>query len=933
MKSLGIFFSTIIAAIILLAGCAKQTLVTKPYHNLTGRYNAYYNAQMRVMESFETLEKQYQDNYNKPLHLYPYIAVEDVNAVKQPLDEAITKCARNIKLHTIGNWTDDSYHLMGKAEFLQKEYERAANTFKFVVDKYHPENVEKELQALKKKKKKKKRRKKKRRKKRRKKKSSKKKKTKKTDDEEDQKPVRYGIKHRPVRYKSMLWLAKSYVELGNYDEAGYYLREMENNISETHKLMPEVWAITAHAWIKQKEYAKAIEPLVKAIEGTRKKEIKNRYVYVLAQIYQMQSDNQLAMENYQKVLRLKPTYEMEFNARLNMAKNAASVTGKKRIDPELALKRMLRDSKNKEYKDQIYFALAEIKLKSGNKEEGILALQQSLQYSTNNTQRVEGCLMLAGLFYEKDDFVRAYSYYDSTLQVMTKTDDRYTSTDINKRRLEGVATNMAIVEDKDSMKVVGAWGRVEQEKWAVLGLQMEENLANAQKAATPASGGNFRTRTKGNTLSSIEAPFPQRTGGASAPGGTVRIMDNELQKSKFPLYNSALKKKGERDFEKRWNGRQWVDNWRRTEAVDEIIDEGTEIAVAEPKTQAEIDAYLKKKGVPMNDQEKVALDVALGEAIFKAAQHYREDLGRKDKALALVNRLVNDYPDNIYAVEALFLAYNIYSEENNVAKTTYYKNEITKKYPDSKIAKVLNDPAFANSEKAKYDAINKYYDDTYQMVRTGNAQEALTRVRAVPTKFGGNYEMKARFALLEAMCIGGIKGETDYIKALRVIVTSFPDTKEEKEAKSMIAILTGKKATGGKVKSPNGNNDKSKKGGVPYALDMKQQHLILVVFDDPKVKVNPYRVPITSFNNKFYLSRRLSTSSIIVDNKFPSLIVRTFPNGEEAMKYVVNANSNKEFLADVKGYTVYAISKQNYGLAMSSLKFNEYKAFYKENYR
>ena len=942
MKSLGIFFSTIITAIILLAGCAKQTLVSKPYHNLTGRYNAYYNAQMRVMESFETLEKQYQDNYNKPLHLYPYIAVENADAVKQPLDEAITKCARNIKLHTIGNWTDDSYHLMGKAEFLQKEYERAANTFKYVVDKYHPENVEKELEALrkkKKKKKKKKRRKKKRRKKKSKKKSSKKKKPSKTDDDdEDKKKVRYGIKHRPVRYKSMLWLAKTYVELGNYDEAGYYLREMENNEHETYKLMPEVWAVTAHSWLKQKEYDKAVEPLLKAIEGTKKKEIKNRYVYVLAQIYQMQGQNQLAMENYHKIMRLKPTYEMEFNARLNMATNAANVTGKKPIDPEVALKRMLRDSKNKEYKDKIYFALARIKLNSGNKDEGILALQQSLQYSTDNTQRAEGCLMLAGLFYERDDFVKSYAYYDSTLQVMAKTDDRYTSTEINKRRLEGVATNMAIVEDKDSMKIVGSWDRAKQERWAVSGMQIDENAANAATAKAgkqPVKGGDFRTMQKGNSISALDEGLNRgssRGGVQALPSGTVRIMDNELQKSKFPLYNNALKKKGERDFDKRWGQRAWADNWRRAEAADEIESDDTEIAAAEPKTQAEIDAYLKKKGVPMNDQEKVTLDKDLGEAIFKAAQHYREDLGRKDKALALVNRLVNDYPDNVYAVEALFLAYNIYSEENNVSKATYYKNEIIKKYPDSKIAKVLSDPEFANSEKAKYDAINQYYDDTYQLIRTGQASEALTRVRAVPTKFGTNYEMKARFALLEAMCIGGMKGETDYVKALRVIVTSFPDTKEEKEAKSMIAILTGKKGSKGNVR-PNTPNKGGKGKTVPYKLDMKQQHVILIVFDDPKVKVNQYRVPVTTFNNKFYLSKRLSTSSILVDGKVPTLIVRTFPNGEEAMKYVVNAQSNKEFLSGVEGYKIYALSKTNYGLAMTSLKFDEYRAFFAENYR
>lgn len=942
MKSLFIFFGSISLTIILLAGCAKQNLATKPYHNLTGRYNAYYNANLRVTESFATLNSQHKDNYNKLLEMYPYTAAADANSVKQPLDEAITKCARNIKLHEIGNWTDDSYHLMGQAEFLQQEYERAANTFKFIVDKYHPENVAKELEKLKKKKKKKKRKGKKRKKRKKKKRKKKKKKGKKKpngdpEDEEEEKPIKYGLKHRPVRYKSMLWLAKTYIELGQYDDAGYYLRQLENDKKVPKKLRSEVQAVIAYNWIVQKEYAKAVEPLEMAIQGTKKKTIKNRYVYVLGQIYQMQSNNQMAMENFHDVLRLRPSYEMEFNARLNMATNAASASGKKVIDPEIALKRMLRDSKNEEYKDQIYFALAKIKLKSGNKDEGILALQQSLYYSASNAQRAEGALLLAELFYEKDDFVRSYAYYDSTVQVMDKKDERYASTEMYKRRLEGVATHVAIKEDQDSMLIVGSWERKKQENWAIRGMEADELNAqngggNATIQAPKPGGNNFRDR-EGRSMAA------QSTDGGRQPNRPVRkttsgkivISDAEMQKSKFPLYNAALKKKGEREFEKRWNNRAWVDDWRRSDREEDVNTDEDDIAVVEPKTQAEIDAYLKKKGVPKSDQEVASMKTKIGESIYKAAEHYREDLGRTDKALELIDELVRKYPDNKYTVEGLFLAYNIYSEKNNISKATYYKNEILKKYPESNIAKVLSDPEFANSEKLKYEKINQYYDDTYAMIKSGDAEKALGRVRAIPTEFGNNYEMKARFAILEAMCVGGMKGEQDYIKALRIIVTSFPDTKEEKQAKEMIAILTGKKGRrgGGKIE-----NNKSGDGKDPYKVNNKIKHFILIVFDNKKTKVNQYRAPLTEYNNKFHLNKKLSVSTILVDASVPTLIVRgAYPNADEAMKYVVDARSNPEFLTGVEGYTIYAISSENYGIAMTTQKFHLYSTFFEKHYR
>jgi tetratricopeptide (TPR) repeat protein len=817
---------------------------------------------------------------------------------------------------------------MGQAEYLKKEYERCANTFKFIVDKYHPENVAKELAKLKAKKKKKKKKKRRKKKRRRKKKKKKKKKV----EEEEEKPIVYGVKHRPIRYAAMLWLAKSYIELDRYDDAGYYLRQLENDLKVPYKLRPLIQAAIAYSWTKQKEYEQAIIPLENAIKFTRKKSIKNRYVYLLAQIYQMQGNSQLAMENFHKILRLKPSYEMEFNARLNMVKNAASATGKKVINPEIALKKMLRDSKNEEYKDQIYFALAQLQLNKGNTPEGIALIEQSLVYSQSGAQRTEGCLLLAELYYKQDNYVKSYTYYDSTMMVIQEDDDRYVTADIYKRKLQGVASHLMVVNDKDSMRIVGNWERKEQESWAIAGMEMDERRqANAPKPmanATPSKGGR-KFNMNSISMNEVSGGPGRRPGGTS--NGKITLSDNALQKSKFALYNVNLKKKGEREFEKRWGNRSWVDNWRQSDKGDEDteLDEAETLAKV-PKTQSEIDAYLKKKGVPMSDQDKKALEDKLGEAMFKAAEHYREDLGRDDKALELVESLVRTYPQNPFAVEAMFLAYNIFSEDNNTRKITFYKNEILTKYPQSNIAKVLSDPDFANSEKIKYDRINKYYDDTYVLIQQGQASEALKKVRAVSEEFGKNYEMKARFALLEAMCMGGIKGEKDYVKALRVIVTSFPETKEEKQAKAMIAILN--KSAQNKPVAPI-DEFLNKDNLSLFQANKRIKHLVLVVFDNKKSKVNQYRAPITEFNNKNYMSSRLSTSSILVDGSTPSLTIRAFPNGDLAMKYVVDARSNKAFLSGVKGFQIYAISQQNYNLALSTQKFHLYKAFFEKNYR
>ena len=53
-----------------------------------------------------------------------------------------------------------------------------------------------------------------------------------------------------------------------------------------------------------------------------------------------------------------------------------------------------------------------------------------------------------------------------------------------------------------------------------------------------------------------------------------------------------------------------------------------------------------------------------------------------------------------------------------------------------------------------------------------------------------------------------------------------------------------------------------------------------------------------------------------------------YNNAQEAMAYVLDASTSKEFLRGVEGYTVYAISKENYAIAMTRQKFSLYNAFF-----
>ena len=83
------------------------------------------------------------------------------------------------------------------------------------------------------------------------------------------------------------------------------------------------------------------------------------------------------------------------------------------------LMKMLRDPKNAEFKDQIYYALADMELQNGNINEGKVNLTLSAFYSTTNTrQKGMDYEKLGNMSFSERNYVTAQKYYDSCANVI-----------------------------------------------------------------------------------------------------------------------------------------------------------------------------------------------------------------------------------------------------------------------------------------------------------------------------------------------------------------------------------------------------------------------------------------------------------------------------------------------------------------------------------
>ncbi|NND88644.1 MAG: tetratricopeptide repeat protein, partial [Flavobacteriaceae bacterium] len=933
-----------------------------------------------------------QDNYNKVLPVFEYVAADNPKAVAGNLDNAIEKVTIVKALHEVSDWVDDCYLLMGKAQFVKQDYESAEETLEYLRAEYNPEAMAKKARKGKKTKKGKKKKKKKsvskkkksskkkkkssaksRKKKRKaankaakkrkkdgskKKKSSsskkktstkektkedtsdasekrKKKKSKTSEDaakqgsannddqlklsEADAKGAKAGLLKRPPAFQEgQLWLARTYIERENYDEAQEILNSLAGDPNTLTTVKQELPPVMAHYYIKQKQYESAIRPLEQAISSAKKKQDKARYAYILAQIHQMGGRGEESYAFYEKAGSWSNSYEMRFSSKLNMVKNDY-VNGRATADQVTKdLEKMAKDIKNEEYRDQIYYALADIALKRDKKPEAIAYLKQSLNFSTGNTaQSAEAYFLLADLYFEGQDFVNAKNYFDSTLQVLPKTDERYDRVSNYSKNLTEIAANIVIIEEQDSLLTISRMSDKEKEALAYqLQQQKEQERINKLKAEANKPDDKFKGRSRAATASS-------------------RGRSGNVAPSTFFAYNDRSLKKGKKDFDKKWDDRPLDDNWRRSNRRGGgNLEE--EFAVEEVPSGVLTDEDIKKllKDVPGSEAEIKAAEEKIIDAMFALGSLYRDRLELNSKTIEILEELNNRFPGNKHELDSWYFLYLAYTDIGNSAKARFYHDKIVEKYPETTYARVLLDPNFLESSKEEERRLNTYYNQTFLSFETGKYQDVTERAVKAVELFGPANTLQPRFALLNAMSQGNIQGKDAYVKELRSIISKYPDTPEQKRAREILRLL-GATSTSIEDKEKVGGENKKTKSETAFKLDDKKMHYVLVVINDKELSVNDAKNSLSDYHKEFHKLDKLRIAPVYIgtNRDAPVLVVRRFKSKALAMDYFDGVSKNQAaFLPDGTDFEVYPITQYNYRQVLKTKDLEGYKVFFKENY-
>jgi len=862
----------------------KNTSLSRNYHNLTSHYNVYFNGNESYKKGIEKAEKGIRNDYNHILTVFLYEDEGVHSAVNSDMQRAIDKATKVITYHSItakpkvkeGNqspkekaffeknefnkWVDDSYMLMGKAYMFQGEYFLAAETFKHIMVTYPNEDV---------------------------------------------------------RYLAMAWLARSYIMIGEMKEAERILNTISDADGFPDEYREDYLTTLVQHQIREESYARAAENLeaVLQLRGISK-ENRIRFTFILAQLYEETDQNELALEKYRQVTRYNPPYEMAFNARVSMAEVFESGSASS-ADLKKLLTKMLKDSKNKEYQDQIYFALGNIAMEEGDRETAIGYYQKSVSTSLQNRyQKGFSSLTLAKIYYDEPDYILSAAYYDSAVSFLDRDFPGYAGLSTLSASLSGLVTNIQSYELEDSVQRLAVMP--EAERLAVIdGIiedvkQKEEEQRNAQQQAMQDMAYN-QSMLYGNN----------QTG---TPGGQ--------QGGAWYFYNLNAKSFGQPEFRAKWGERTLEDNWRRKNKQT-ISQPGAGAAVEGDTTGgAGKTPILDNKSreyylvnIPLTDSAMEQSDIRLEAALYNMGEIYKQNLLDYKESETAFQELLSRYPDGKYAAPALYNLHDLSNILQKPDRAAFYKSQLLAQYPQSRYSMLLNNPNYIRELEEEEQRVTRRYEEIYDQYSRKEYAAVIARSEEAIEEFNGD-RLIPKFKYIKALSVGALEGKEEMKVELDSLIAQHPGAEESLEAQQIIEYMY--------VAFPVIKEaDEAKVAEVIYSEYLpEQKHYFLLALRSGQ-DVNQVSFNLLNYNLDNYNQYALEIQRVTLNDGYNMLAVSVFNNSSGAMRYLqVIGEHSDEILAgiDPSQYRMMVISEDNLTILKEQKVFNPYYLFYLQHY-
>ena len=918
MNNKGIYFTGSIFLLIILAGCSvkKNTAGSRFYHSFTTRYNVYFNGNEAYKQGTQAIESGNKDNYLEMIPLYSIENKKTIGLGSSEFDRAIEKSQKAIKLHSIKKkpvrkpgkksekqkrWLSqkeynpflhNAWMLMGKAQFYKGQFLEAASTFSYIARLYN------------------------------------------TDPK--------------VAVNAKIWLSRCYTEMDWFYDADDVLSKL-NNDSLPSNLVSAYSAAYGNYLLRQKRFKEAVPYLLSIIKHEKKKKQKAREYYLLGQVYQEMGDNANAFAAYGKVPGQNPPYELEFNARIKQTEVVPPSNAHKTIKN---LQAMARSSKNKDYLDQVCYALGNVYLSVKDTARTIEQYKKGAKESTRNgLEKGVLLLKLGDIYWNKTDYVKAQEAYKEAIGLINKEFPGYEKLNKRSEVLDELVKHVVNVQLQDSLQHLTSLSDAERR---LVVSKIIQEVKRKEQADRKEAERQELMQKRDETMVNQPMNRPNRQ--------TTQRMVDSGDKSWY-FYNPQVVEQGKSDFLHKWGRRKLEDNWRRrnktvvsnnafaeTNYNDETIAKGDSSKVT-GKGSGSLKAdsvitdnknpefYLQQ--VPLTESAMKESNDILSDGLFNMGLIYKDKLEDFSLAQKTFMRLYTQFPTFGQLDEVYYNLYLMNSRWKKEAEAGLYKEKLISEFPKSKYAVTIGDPDYAYNATHGKHLEDSLYVDTYAAFQKGEYAKVMKNYEYAQKRYAMGQHIP-KFMFLNAISLMQTGEQKMFMVALKEIVDKYPKNEITELAANIIKGLQDGRilAKGSTSFGSIWNRRKAEQGeGVAgtdtvmpqFSPERNTSYLFLLAYEEGKVNENLLLYEVARYNFSNFIVRNFDLS-FVKDHGVGMLQVKEFTNFDEAYQYAHLLYKDKEMAKRLNGMRAIIISRQNYELLSKYYSFDDYQAFYQKHF-
>lgn len=900
MKKTFLHINVILLVAVFAAGCSmnKNTKATRTYKAIVTRFNVHFNGQTSFDEGIKSIQKANVEDFSEVLPMYPISKLANAKVATSNMDRTIEKCRKAIKLHSIKKKPvrnprkaidadyrlfysqeefnpalKDVWMLLALAEFHKGDFLGSVGTFSYI--------------------------------------------------------ARHFATDKEMVVKSQLWTARAYAEMGWIYEAEQLLSKMNQN-DITYKITPLYTAINADLLIKKQQYSEAIPFLEITLAREKNKYQKQRFTYILAQLYQETGNKSAALDTYRKLLKLTPSYDMDFNARVSIIELNPNVA-----EVRKEIRRLIKNPNNKDFLDQLYFANGKTYLEKGDTSKAFENFLLSVEKSTRNgVDKALTLVTMGDLYYNMQNYVKAQPCYDEASKIITVEHPDFKRISTRALSLGELVVEYQTVVLQDSLQKLATLP--EDKRLEIVNKIIEKVIADEKAEAEKAEEAEGQPGFGGLEPDFMPQPEANRVGGAGD----------------WYFYNPTLIRSGQQEFQKKWGRRKLEDNWRRinkSAALFAVGEQNEPVEVAaettdsvQPAASAEVvsdnkDPKFYLQQIPVTAAQIAKSNEMIADALFKMGYIYKDKVEDLSVSAKTFSEFASRFPSDERVSEALFQLFLLHTMmgKDDVAQT--WRTKLRNDFPSSRYAGMLANPNFVALQEEMLMVQDSIYRVTYHAFNRSEFQTVKQNAASFVKKYPQS-ELVPKFMFINALSIGKTENPDKFAAALDELVTNFPVSDVSSMSKDILALM--KQGRESKTGTSQGTllarreevfeTGGAEAGESDFSSSKDTPHRLLFVISAEESFSNQLLYNIAAFNFSRFMVKDFDLVISKIDSLQNSLSVTGFESYDETSWYLSSLMNDAELknLVDMPEIQRVIISEDNYGLLRTVFSLDDYLAYH-----